>query len=100
MAVVVAVATGCAAVGMVGRSPASRRHRRRRGRAVAAARCSTGPATACSAAAAIARIDGARLTRCGLDGAGAQVEVGLSLPGGLSRFGRAVAQARAGPVAQ
>ncbi len=100
MAVVVAVATGCAAVGMV----VVARHRADTAAdaaaLVAASEVLHGPATACSAAAAIARIDGARLTRCGLDGAGAQVEVGLSLPGGLSRFGRAVAQARAGPVAQ
>jgi secretion/DNA translocation related TadE-like protein len=100
IAVVVAVATGCAAAGMV----VVARHRADTDADAAALAAASevldGPAAACAAAAAIARIDGAWLTRCGLDGAGAQVEVSLSLPGGLSRFGRAVGQARAGPAAQ
>jgi secretion/DNA translocation related TadE-like protein len=56
-----------------------------------------GPAGACAAAASIARTDGARLVRCGLDGAGAQVEVTVALPGVLRRFGAADGSARAGP---
>jgi secretion/DNA translocation related TadE-like protein len=56
-----------------------------------------GQAAACAAAADIARADGAVLTRCGLDGAGAQVEVRVVLPGVLSRFGVAVGRAHAGP---
>jgi secretion/DNA translocation related TadE-like protein len=56
-----------------------------------------GQAAACAAAAEIARVDGAELSRCGLDGAGAQVEVDLALPGVLGRFGHAVGRAHAGP---
>jgi secretion/DNA translocation related TadE-like protein len=56
-----------------------------------------GQAAACDAAAEIARADGAVLTRCGLDGAGAQVEIQRALPGVLGRFGHAVGRAHAGP---
>jgi secretion/DNA translocation related TadE-like protein len=63
----------------------------------AAGRVLTGPGPACAAAAGIARTDGAALTRCGLDGAAAQVEVAVTLPGVLRRFGSAVGRARAGP---
>jgi secretion/DNA translocation related TadE-like protein len=63
----------------------------------AAGRVIAGQGSACAAAAAIARADGAALTRCGLDGAGAQVEVRVDLPGVLARFGQAVGRARAGP---
>jgi secretion/DNA translocation related TadE-like protein len=56
-----------------------------------------GAGPACAAAAGIARTDAASLTRCGLDGATAQVEVAVALPGVLSRFGTAVGRARAGP---
>ena len=98
MAVVVAVAAGCVAVGTV----VVARHRADIAADAAALAAAgavlDGQAAACTAAAAIARLDGALLTRCGLDGAGAQVEVRLSLPGGLGRFGTAVGQARAGPA--
>jgi secretion/DNA translocation related TadE-like protein len=63
----------------------------------AAGQVIAGQATACAAAAAIARTDGAELTRCGLDGAGAQVEVRVALPGVLARFGQAVGRSHAGP---
>jgi secretion/DNA translocation related TadE-like protein len=100
MAVVVTVAMGCAAVGTV----VVARHRAATAADAAALAAAgdvvAGPAAACAAAAGVARVDGAQLTRCGLDGAGAQVEVRLPLPGGLSRFGSAVGQARAGPAAQ
>jgi secretion/DNA translocation related TadE-like protein len=63
----------------------------------AAGQVIAGQAAACAAAAEIARADGAELSRCGLDGAGAQVETRVTLPGVLARFGHAVGQARAGP---
>jgi secretion/DNA translocation related TadE-like protein len=56
-----------------------------------------GQAAACKAAAETARADGAELSRCGLYGAGAQVETRVALPGVLGRFGHAVSRARAGP---
>jgi secretion/DNA translocation related TadE-like protein len=63
----------------------------------AAAGVLAGQPSACAAAAAIARSNGAALTRCGLDGAGAQVEVNVALPGILRGFGAAVGRAHAGP---
>jgi secretion/DNA translocation related TadE-like protein len=95
--VVVTVAMSCAAVGAV----VVARHRAATAADAAALAAAgdvlDGPAAGCAAAAAIAHADGAALTRCGLDGAAAQVEVRLPLPGGLSRFGSAVGRARAGP---
>jgi secretion/DNA translocation related TadE-like protein len=63
----------------------------------AAGQVIAGQAAACAVAAEIARADGAALTRCGLDGAGAQVETRVTLPGVLARFGQAVGRAHAGP---
>jgi secretion/DNA translocation related TadE-like protein len=99
MAVVIAVAACCAAVGTV----VVARHRADVAADAAALAAASdvldGQPAACAAAAAIARVDGARLTRCGLDGADAQVEVTASLPAQLTRFGSAVGAARAGPAA-
>jgi secretion/DNA translocation related TadE-like protein len=97
MAVVLCVAGGSGSVGVV----AVERHRADTAADAAALAAAsnvvTGEVSACAAAAAIARTDGAVLTQCGLDGAGAQVEVAVALPGVLYRFGNAVGRARAGP---
>jgi secretion/DNA translocation related TadE-like protein len=97
MAVVLGVAAASGSVGVV----TVERHRADAAADAAALAAAghvvAGPGSACAAAAAIARTDGAALTRCGLDGADAQVEVAVSLPGILRRFGRAVGHARAGP---
>jgi secretion/DNA translocation related TadE-like protein len=97
MAVVLCVAGGSGSVGIV----TIERHRAGTAADAAALAAAShvvaGPVSACAAAAAIARTDGAVLTRCGLDGAGAQVEVAVALPGVLRRFGKAIGQARAGP---
>jgi secretion/DNA translocation related TadE-like protein len=57
-----------------------------------------GPAVACRDGAFLGRLNGARLTRCVLDGAVATVTVTVSLPGPLARLGPAVGTARAGPA--
>jgi secretion/DNA translocation related TadE-like protein len=97
MAVVLSVGGVCGSVGVV----AVERHRADAAAdaaaLAAAADVLAGRQPACAAAAAIARTDGAVLTRCGLDGAGAQVEVRAVLPGALSRFGTAIGRAHAGP---
>jgi secretion/DNA translocation related TadE-like protein len=97
MAVVLTVGGACGSVGVV----TVERHRADTAADAAALAAAgqviAGPVAACAAAAAIARTDGAALTRCGLDGAGAQVEVSVALPGALGRFGEAVGRARAGP---
>lgn len=97
MAVVLCVTGACGSVGIV----AAERHRADAAADAAALAAAghvvAGPGSACAAAAAIARTDGAALTRCGLDGADAQVEVAVGLPGILQQFGRALGHARAGP---
>jgi secretion/DNA translocation related TadE-like protein len=57
-----------------------------------------GPAVACGQGGSLARLDGATVTRCQLQGSVADVEVTIGLPGVLARFGSAVGHARAGPV--
>jgi secretion/DNA translocation related TadE-like protein len=57
-----------------------------------------GPAMACREAALLGRLDGARVSRCDLQGTIADVSVSVRLPGLLARFGSAVGRARAGPV--
>jgi secretion/DNA translocation related TadE-like protein len=98
MAVVVAVGGACAAVGTV----TVDRHRADAAAdaaaLAAAADVLAGQSGACAAGAVIAKADGATLTRCGLAGAAAQVEVTVALPGLLGRFGVAVGRARAGPA--
>lgn len=59
-----------------------------------------GPTVACRDGAALARRNGATLTRCNLDGADATVEVAIRLPGVLAAFGAAHGRARAGPVSE
>jgi secretion/DNA translocation related TadE-like protein len=97
MAVVLSVGGVCGSVGVV----AVERHRADAAAdaaaLAAAADVLAGQQTACAAAAAIARTDDAVLTRCGLDGAGAQVEVRVALPEVLRRFGTAIGRAHAGP---
>jgi secretion/DNA translocation related TadE-like protein len=63
-----------------------------------ALRAVDGPPGACLAGGALARLDGATLTRCGLQGAIADVVVAVRLPGLLARLGPAVGRARAGPA--
>jgi secretion/DNA translocation related TadE-like protein len=97
MAVVLCVTGASGSVGVV----AVERHRADTAADAAALAAAghvvAGPGSACAAAAAIAQTDGAALTRCGLDGAAAQVEVAVALPGILRRFGSAIGHARAGP---
>jgi secretion/DNA translocation related TadE-like protein len=57
-----------------------------------------GPAVACGDGASLARLDGATVTRCELQGSVADVEVSVHLPGPLGRFGSATGRARAGPA--
>jgi secretion/DNA translocation related TadE-like protein len=57
-----------------------------------------GQVAACRTGAALGRLDGAEVTNCELDGAIADIAVGVQLPGPLARFGLATGHARAGPV--
>lgn len=57
-----------------------------------------GPGSACSAGAALARRNGASVTRCELAGSVAEVAVAVRLPGVLAGFGPAIGVARAGPA--
>jgi secretion/DNA translocation related TadE-like protein len=57
-----------------------------------------GPVVACHQGDSLARLDGATVTRCALQGSVADVEVSIRLPGVLARFGSATGRARAGPA--
>jgi secretion/DNA translocation related TadE-like protein len=57
-----------------------------------------GPAVACRQGQSLARLNGAIVTRCELQGSVADVEVSVRLPGVLARFGSATGEARAGPA--
>jgi secretion/DNA translocation related TadE-like protein len=57
-----------------------------------------GPTVACRDGAALAALDGATLTDCGLAGSIATVSVTVALPGPLAHFGSATGRARAGPA--
>lgn len=63
-----------------------------------ALRAVEGPTAACRAGAALGRLDGARVTRCGLQGPVADVAVAVRLPGPLAALGPAIGRARAGPA--
>jgi secretion/DNA translocation related TadE-like protein len=65
---------------------------------VVALHATDGPTAACQEGIALARIDGARLRRCELQGAVSQVSVAVALPGVLARLGPATGRARAGPA--
>jgi secretion/DNA translocation related TadE-like protein len=57
-----------------------------------------GSAVACHDGAALASLNGARLTDCRLAGSIATVSVAVRLPGPLADFGSATGRARAGPA--
>jgi secretion/DNA translocation related TadE-like protein len=57
-----------------------------------------GSAVACREGGVLALRNGARLTRCVLDGSIAEVEVEVRLPGPLAALGPATGRARAGPA--
>jgi secretion/DNA translocation related TadE-like protein len=65
-----------------------------------ALRAVDGSAAACLAGTTVARLDGARITRCTLQGPVADIVVAVRLPGVLSRFGSATGHARAGPASE
>jgi secretion/DNA translocation related TadE-like protein len=65
----------------------------------AAVHAVNGPSAACAAGAALAEVNGVRVTDCQLDGPVATVTVTLALSGPLAAFGPAVGRARAGPSA-
>ena len=66
----------------------------------AASRALQGQAEACALAGSVAGAGGARLVRCALDGATADVVVEVSADGPLAALGPARAGARAGPAVQ
>jgi secretion/DNA translocation related TadE-like protein len=57
-----------------------------------------GPGAACANAAALARVNGATVTRCTLTGTISEVVVSVRLPGPLAALGAATGRARAGPA--
>jgi secretion/DNA translocation related TadE-like protein len=59
-----------------------------------------GGAVACRDGDSLARLDGATVTRCVLQGPVAEVEVSVRLPGMLGAFGPAIGRARAGPASE
>jgi secretion/DNA translocation related TadE-like protein len=65
---------------------------------VVALRALDGSAVACAYGADLARLNGAVVTRCDLQGSISQVSVEVRLPGPLAEFGPATARSRAGPT--
>lgn len=89
--------------GLIGAATVARHHAAAAADAVAlrvAMSVLDGPTAACGLGARLATANGANVVRCSVEGSDAVVSVEVRLPGLLSRFGAAQAQARAGPASE